>query len=122
MTDFEIVGVPSHEWAHWLLDASAKRGMTEVRVATPWGPKLLKIENYRLLQETAPDEVEYLFAGEVGKFAIYGAADVDKQSGNIHIDIPESEDSELLLLLKKDAPLTPEEWFFGWDAQQPRQD
>ncbi len=122
MPDFEIVGVPDHSYAHWFLDASAKRGMTEVRVVTAWGPKLAQIDNYRLAQETTPDDVEYIFGGTLGRFAVTGMAHSLDQSGSLHIEVDETDEPELLLLLKKDAPLTPDEWFFGWDAQQPHQD
>jgi hypothetical protein len=65
MINFEIIGIPGESYIDWILDASAQRGSSEVRVATPSGPKLAKIEDFELTEETPPDVIEYSFRGRL---------------------------------------------------------
>jgi hypothetical protein len=117
MAEFVIIGVPDESYIDWFLEASAKRGRSEVRVATPWGPKLATVEEYRLLDETGPDQVEVRFGGKLGPFAVLGVAHIPQQTGILSVDIAEEDEPELLPLLSDDRALTPDEWFFGYEGQ-----
>lgn len=116
MADFEIIGVPRGMWFEWVLDASARRSYSEVRVDTPLGPKLAGIDNFRLATETTPDDTEYIFGGMIGRFSVDGIANVISQSGNLHVTSQNSEIQEVLALFKNNAFLTVGEWFTGEGA------
>ena len=116
MADFEIIGVPDSNYIDWFLDTSAKRGTSEVRIATPWGAKLARIDNYRLAQETSPDDTEFIFAGQLGRFAVVGMASSTHQAGSLSVEITELDEPELLVLLEDDKPMTPTEYILGWDT------
>lgn len=113
MADFEIIGVPQGMWFEWVLDASAHRSYSEVRVATALGPKLAGIDNFRLATETKPDDTEYIFGGNLGRFSVNGTANVITQHGNLHVVSQRIEDEEVVSLLKDNAFLTIGEWFTG---------
>ncbi len=113
MAEFEIIGAPDAGYANWYLDASAKHGVLEFRLATPWGAKLAEISNYKLAQETTLDEKEYIFNGTLGRFAVIGMVHSVDQTGSLNVAISEEDEPELLALLGEDKFITPTEWILG---------
>jgi hypothetical protein len=73
MMNFEIIGIPGESYIDWILDASAHRGSSEFRVATPSGPKLAKVEDFELTEETPPEAIEYSFRGRLWPLCSLGS-------------------------------------------------
>lgn len=98
----------------WILDASAGRGKAEFRVASPWGYKLIEVENFELTEEMHPDAEQFRFGGQLGRFAVAGLYYTLEAQGEIDIYADAEDEVEVLPLLKRNQMMTPLEFAFGY--------
>lgn len=98
----------------WILEASASRGKVEFRVVSPWGLRLVEVEEFQLTEEMHPDAEAFRFEGRLGRFMLRGYAHTLAQEGEIDVYTSDEDEVELLTLFKKNQPMTPLEFMTGY--------
>ncbi len=112
MTDFEIIGVPNQDYRERYFEASARRGFMEFWLFIVRGDRVARVANYHHFNDATPDEHEFYFGGNLGRFAVTGMVDILKQKGRLHVEARKRDMAELMAMLS-DIPLdTPDEAFF----------
>jgi len=99
----------------WIWDASDRRGSTELRVRTPEGLRLVRIEDFHLTHELHPDDDVFHFAGRVGTFGAQGFFDVLAEHGEVEVD---SGDADIRTLLQANNAMTALEFWLGFEADR----
>lgn len=105
-----------------ILAASAQNGKTEFRIVTPWGYKLVEVEEFQLDEEMLPDAEQFRFSGKLGRFTLSGYAHTLAQEGEMEVYAAEGDEVELLTLFKKNQAMTPLEFMCGYPGMMDRQD